>query len=53
VLGGQTLDPLLEGDAKELPCLVQPLVGHWVWHVGDVLQMASGGCHAVGHVGET
>jgi enamine deaminase RidA (YjgF/YER057c/UK114 family) len=37
VLGGQTIRLLVEDDMKELPCLMQPLVGLQVWRVGDVL----------------
>ena len=41
-LGGQALGLLLEGDTKELPCLMQLLVGLWVRRVGDILQPAGG-----------
>jgi hypothetical protein len=28
------------------------LVGLWVWHVRDVLEATSGGCHVVGRTGQ-
>jgi hypothetical protein len=45
---GQTRSLLLEGDVKEPPCLMQPLIGLQVQHVRDVLQTASSGHHVVG-----
>jgi hypothetical protein len=43
---------LLEGNVKESPCLMEPLVGPWIQHVGDVPEVIGSHCHVVGHVGE-
>jgi hypothetical protein len=45
--GMGALSLLLEGDVEKSPCLMQPLIGLWVWCVGDVLQPTGGGRHVV------
>lgn len=42
----------LEGNVKESPCLMEPLIGPWIQRVGDVPE-ATGICyHVVGHWGK-
>jgi hypothetical protein len=41
-----------EGDVKEPPCLMEPLVGLWVRGIRDVLEVAGSDRHVVGYAGE-
>ena len=52
VTGHRALRLLLEGNVKEPPCLMEPLVVLRIRRVGDVSEATSGGYHVVGRVGE-
>ena len=52
VTGHRALRLLLEGNVKEPPCLMEPLVVLRIRRVGDVSEATGGGYHVVGRVGE-